>query len=234
MNAKIASFWDDFVDILFPRVCPGCGEPMTGSERQLCTACLISLPRVMPGGLTMTQLDFKFVAFPEVKSVQAFLEYEPKGRVQALLRSLKYEGNCELGVFLGRLCGSEWAAAGRIPDTGLLVPVPLHPRKLKERGYNQSEAFARGLSEVFSLPVDGSLLKRNVYTLSQTGKTKAGRISGMQGVFSVREGVDPAGLCVILLDDVLTTGATLEACAEELRKNGCREIHIITIAAARS
>lgn len=234
MIAKIASFWNDCFDLFFPRVCPACKRPMTGTEYQLCTQCLLFLPRLHAGGLSTPEVESKFSGFREVKSVQAFLEYQAKGKVQSLLRSLKYEGNRDLAFFLGRVYGLDRVSAGGVPQADLLVPVPLHPRKEKERGYNQSGFFAAGLSEVLGIPLDKSLLVRTVYTRSQTGKTRSERIEAMQGVFGVRPGVNLNGLRIVLLDDVLTTGATLEACIGELVRGGCREIHIMTIAAARN
>ncbi len=233
MVTKIVAFWNDCLDLFFPRVCPACKQPVTGTEYQLCTQCLLSLPRLHAGGLSVLEVESKFSGFREVKTVQAFLEYHAKGKVQSLLRSIKYEGNKDLASFLGRVYGLDRVSAGSAPAADLLVPVPLHPRKEKERGYNQSEFFAAGLSEVLAVPLDKSLLVRNVYTRSQTGKTRSERIEAMQGVFGVRPGVNLEKLRIILVDDVLTTGATLEACIGELVRGGCREIHIITIAAAR-
>lgn len=234
MLAKITSFWDDFVDILFPGVCPACGELLTGSEAYLCTSCLISLPRLGSSGLSAPLVDLKFAGFPEVKSVRSFFVYQPKGRVQALLKSLKYDDNKALGVFLGRLWATESRLDKELSSADLIVPVPLHPRRQRERGYNQSACFCEGFSEVSGIPYDASFLQRNIYTLSQTRKTKSERIAAMQGVFSLRPGADPSGLRILLVDDVLTTGATLEGCVEVLVKNGCKSIFITTIAAAQS
>lgn len=151
-----------------------------------------------------------------------------------MLRNLKYENNPELGVFLGRLCASEWRTAGKLPMADVLVPVPLHPKKRNQRGYNQAECFAQGFSEETGIPVDGTLLRRDLYTESQTRKTRTERIAAMQGVFSLRTGTDATKLRIALVDDVLTTGATLEGCTETLVRGGCHDISIITIAAALS
>ncbi|WP_345033055.1 ComF family protein [Ravibacter arvi] len=232
MGTKITSFWEDLVDLFFPRVCPGCGKPMAGSERHICTTCLLSLPWLHNHSLVGAEAAGKFAAFHEVMSVHPFFEYHTKGIVQALLKEIKYKGGSELSRFLGSHCGETWHVSGCPPKVDLVVPVPLHRRKLRQRGYNQSELFAEGLSGPLSTPVDGTLLRREVYTLSQTKKKKEERIAAMQHVFSVRAGVNLAGVGVLLVDDVLTTGATLEGCVEVLVQAGCREIHISTIAAA--
>lgn len=233
MPTKIASFWEDFIDILYPRVCASCHDLLVGTEYELCTRCLLTLPRLQTDGMIGSHVRDKFIGYQQVVSVQSFLEYQSGGKVQRLLHALKYRGDEALGGLMGRLCAEEWSSQGKIPQADVLVPVPLHPRKLRERGYNQSEAFARGFSEISGIQVDTGLLSREIYTLSQTGKSKAERIASMQGVFCVRTGVDVSALRIILMDDVLTTGATLEACIAVLIEAGCRELHIITIAAAR-
>lgn len=231
MFAKIASFWEDFTDLIFPKVCCACNLTLKGTEYLLCTDCLLSLPRIDPDGMLGRQVAEKFIGYREVKSVRAFLEFHPRSKVQRLLHKLKYRGREEVGVFMGKLCAQAFSPEIK---ADLLVPVPLHPRKQKERGYNQSAAFARGFSEISGVPVDAGLLRREKYTLTQTGKSKFERVAGMQGVFTVRPGVDPDSLEIVLMDDVLTTGATLEACVAALVEKGCRNLHIITIAAAHS
>jgi ComF family protein len=114
-----------------------------------------------------------------------------------------------------------------------LLSVPLHPRKKKERGYNQSEAFAQGISEATSLPFSDDLLERIKYTPSQTGKTKIERRENVKGIFRVTDPEQIQGKSIGLVDDVLTTGATLESCVATLMESGCRECYIMTLAATQ-
>ncbi|WP_373331452.1 ComF family protein [Salmonirosea aquatica] len=122
---------------------------------------------------------------------------------------------------------------GTFPTADWLISVPLHKRRFQERGYNQSDAFAEGLSEITGVPWSGTLLVRNRYTKSQTGKTKEERRDNVKGIFEVPDANKIRGKTLILVDDVLTTGATLDACVETLIQAGCDRIYIMTIAAAQ-
>jgi len=231
---KIAAFWQDFIDLLFPRCCEACHRSLSGNEDLLCTSCRLTLPRMSRASTGHELITLRFAGYGEVAGAGAYLRYARGGKVQALVHALKYKGRHELGLLLGRMYGKELALCGEFPDADLIVPVPLHRRKLKERGFNQSQSFAEGLADVQPIPVDPTLLHRAVHTASQTGKSKAERIANVTDIFRVRNGVDLRGKKVILVDDVLTTGATLESCVQTLAKNGCRHIHIMTIAAAQS
>lgn len=230
------SYWSDFLDLLFPRLCVACTRLLVGQEQHLCTSCQATLPRASDDSLLSTQLPYKLAAYPEVCGVDAYLVYRKKGRVQRLLHALKYKKQPEAGMLLGRLYGQELLASGRWPEgVDLIVPVPLHPRKYRQRGYNQSDCLAQGLSESTGVPWQADFLRRTRYTASQTGKNKSERWENVKGIFEL---TDPNATLerrrVILVDDVLTTGATLQACVDVLVKARCKEIYIMTLAAAQS
>ncbi|MCF0071716.1 ComF family protein [Dyadobacter sp. CY261] len=221
----------DFADLLFPRCCESCDQTLQGNEATICTLCRISLPRVGIGGLNNEALQFKFVNLPEILSTHSFLLFTKRSKVQKLLHALKYKGNKDVGILLGYMFGQELRAAGHLPDAEIILSIPLHNKKRKQRGYNQSDMLAEGFSKATGIPWSGTMLKRVRYTATQTGKTKMERRENVQGVFSIRQGFSPKS--VILIDDVLTTGATLEECARTLLATGCREFHILTIALAQ-
>ncbi|GGN08277.1 amidophosphoribosyltransferase [Dyadobacter beijingensis] len=221
----------DFIDLLFPRCCQACDQPLQGNEACICTLCRISLPRVGIGGLHSQTLRFKFVNLPEVASAYSFLIFTKRSKVQKLLHALKYKGDKELGILLGQMFGQELRAAGHLPDAAIVLSIPLHAKKRKQRGYNQSDLLAEGFSKATGIPWSADVLERTRYTATQTGKSKLERRDNVQGVFSVKPGLCPKS--VILIDDVLTTGATLEECARTLLAAGCREFHILTIALAQ-
>ncbi|OJV18603.1 MAG: amidophosphoribosyltransferase [Dyadobacter sp. 50-39] len=221
----------DFADLLFPRCCEACDRVLQGNEVAMCTLCRITLPRVGPDGLHSESLQFKFVNLPEVLSVHSFLLFTKRSKVQKLLHALKYKGNKELGILLGEMFGQELNASGRLPVAEIILSIPLHPKKRKQRGYNQSDLLAEGFSRATNIPWSGTMLERVRYTATQTGKTKMERRDNVHGVFAVKQGFCPES--VILIDDVLTTGATLEECARTLLATGCRRFHILTIALAQ-
>lgn len=228
---KIKMLWSDFIDLIFPRCCEACDQSLVGNEEIICTKCRIALPRIEKESIHTDSLKYKFVNLPDVLSTQAFLLFTKKGKVQKLLHALKYKGNQEVGILLGFMFGQEMMANDTLPKAELIISVPLHKRKISSRGYNQSDLLAEGLSKASDIPWSGTTLVRNKHTETQTGKSKKERQENVNGVFQVNGNVEQKS--VIIIDDVLTTGATLEACIEALKIAGCTEFHILTIAVAQ-
>jgi ComF family protein len=165
-----------------------------------------------------------------VHRVMAFLRFTKKGKSQALLHLLKYKNKPELGEELGRLYGFSLMEKGFAGFWDVLVAVPLHPLKKQRRGYNQSECFARGLSKVLGVPYR-ELLVRRKFTTTQTNKSRLERLENVDDVFALSEGQVTQGLRILLVDDILTTGATLCACAQTLLQGGVKHVDLATIAA---
>jgi ComF family protein len=230
-TVKLSHFLRDFIDLIFPRSCEGCEKALAGNEEVLCTACRISLPRLSRDGLSSGVLQYKFVNEPAIVFTHSFLLFTKKGRVQKLLHALKYRGKKEVGVLLGTMFGQELLANGLLPDADLIVSVPLHEKKRSSRGYNQSDLLAEGFSNATGIPWSGDLLIRNRYTETHTGKNKAERRENVSGVFAVKGQLNAKK--IIVIDDVLTTGATLEECVHTLKQAGCPEFYILTIALAQ-
>ncbi len=228
--ANLITWWRDFVDLVFPRCCEACSRGLVGNEATICTRCRIALPRIEKNSLYAELIRYQFVHIPAVSSTQSFLLFTKRGKVQKLLHAMKYKGNQEVGLVLGRMFGQELVAENRLPEAALIISVPLHQRKLKQRGYNQSDLLAEGLSQATGIPWSGSVLTRKKYTETQTGKSKKERHDNVQGVFEAQrqDGYES----VIILDDVLTTGATLCACIEALKDAGYKQFHVLTIAMA--
>ncbi|WP_426292372.1 ComF family protein [Dyadobacter endophyticus] len=221
----------DFADLLFPRCCESCDQILQGNEATICTLCRITLPRIGSAGLNSESLQFKFVNLPEVHATHSFLLFTKRSKVQKLLHALKYKGNKDVGILLGQMFGQELKASGHLPEAEIILSIPLHPKKRKQRGYNQSDLLAEGFSSATNIPWSGTMLERVKYTATQTGKSKLERRENVQGVFAVKQGFCPQS--AILIDDVLTTGATLEECARTLLSTGCKRFYILTIALAQ-
>ena len=228
---SIKTFWTDFVDLIFPRCCEACDKSLVGNEESICTVCRISLPRIEKDSIHTESLKYKFVNIPEVLSTHSFLLFTKKGKVQKLLHALKYKGNQEVGVLLGSMFGQEMILQDTLPRAELIISVPLHKKKMSKRGYNQADLLAEGFSEATNIPWSGTTLQRTKYTETQTGKTKMERQENVRGVFEINGVFDKKS--AIIIDDVLTTGATIEACIEALKLAGCEEFHVLTIANAQ-
>ena len=227
---NLISVWFDFVDLIFPRCCAACDKGLIGNEEIICTSCRIALPRVQEDSVSAEMIGQKFINIHEVTKTHAYLLFTKKGKVQKLLHALKYKGQAELGVEMGFMFGQEMKAAAMLPDAALIISVPLHAKKKKLRGYNQSDLLAEGFSNATGIPWSSTVLERIKHTATQTGKSKIERRENVKGVFAVRESINYKS--VIIIDDVLTTGATLEECVQTLKSAGCESFTILTIALA--
>jgi ComF family protein len=230
----LGSLWNDFVGLIFPRLCLACREPLVRGESHFCTGCRAELPYTDFHRLPPEQnpLGRRFWGKVPVRHALSYLHFVRHGRVQNLLHELKYQGQRDVGTALGQLYGAELQAAGLATDFDFIVPVPLHPRKLAKRGYNQAAAFADGLAAALQLPSSATALRRTANTKSQTKKDRAQRWNNVATVFEVADPAAIVGQRILVVDDVLTTGATLEACAAALLAAGAREVSLATIACA--
>lgn len=224
----------DFVGLIFPRPCLACREPLVRGENHLCTGCRAELPYTDFHLLLPDQnpLGRRFWGKLPVRHALSYLRFVRHGRVQRLLHELKYQGQRDVGTALGQLYGAELYQAGLAAAFDLIVPVPLHPRKLAKRGYNQAAAFASGLATGLQLPWSATALRRTTHTSTQTQKNRAQRWENVAAVFEVENAQHIIGRRILVVDDVLTTGATLEACGAVLLAAGAAEVSIATIACA--
>lgn len=236
----LTPLFTDLVALLYPTLCLACDEVLISGERECCTQCRVALPYLtyhLPNPTDApadTPLARRFWGKVPVAHTLAYLQFSARGRVQQLLHRLKYENQPEIGRVLGRWFGEELGAAGYGTTVDGLVPVPMHPIKLRRRGYNQATCFADGLAEALQLPVWGGLLEKISDTESQTRKDRLARWQNVTRGFAVSPAAatELAGQRILLVDDVLTTGATLEACTTVLLASGAATVSIATIAAA--
>jgi ComF family protein len=222
----------DFVALLFPQLCPACGESLMAGEHVICTDCRFNLPftnfHQQPDNIVARQFWGKV----NLEAAYALYYFAKGGKVQNLMHHFKYRGMQQIGVLLGNIAGAQLAKSDIFKTVDVIIPVPLHKKRLKQRGYNQSACFADGLAQKLNAVVDESSLIRPRATETQTHKSRFSRFENMQEVFAV---INPEKLInkhVLLVDDVVTTGSTLEACAVQLLKIEGVKLSIATIAYA--
>jgi ComF family protein len=224
---------NDFVSLFFPSYCFGCNQSLVKGEDTLCTRCLLELPKTNYHLLEENPIKNKLIGRLPLKHVWAFLKFRKTGIVQHLLHQLKYNNQPEVAVKLGRNYGQELGQSGYQNEFDVIVPVPLHGSRQRQRGYNQSAKFAEGLSYALSIPWDESISIRTTTTATQTKKSKQERWENVKSVFDIRESEKIKGLRILLVDDVITTGATIEACGQHLVESNCKELSIACIAEAQ-
>ncbi|MFN8206753.1 MAG: ComF family protein [Bacteroidales bacterium] len=224
-------FLDDFIALLYPRICAGCSATLYRQERWLCSRCLYHLPRTNFHRWRNNPVEMIFWGRVPVQYATAGFYFHKKGRFQKIVHEFKYRGGKELGQELGRIIGYDLAGSC-FTESSLIVPVPLHISKLRKRGYNQSECIARGLSEVMDRPLDLESLQRAVPSSTQTRKSRFERWKNVEEIFCLRNPECFSNQHVLLVDDVVTTGATLEACAGTVLQSANSRVSIVTLAVA--
>ena len=209
-------WFDNILNLFYPRVCAACGESLLKDEVTVCMKCRYALPRTGYENNPDNPLAQGFYGRVRFHAVTANFFFAKSGKVQHLIHELKYKGNKEAGIFLGQQIGESIKDAPLFQGIDYLVPVPLHPKREKKRGYNQSMMIARGINEVTGIPIGDRYLVRSVNTATQTRKSAEERFKNVKDIFEVRHAEELEGKHLLIIDDVLTTGATLESCAHQL------------------
>jgi len=221
-----------FLDLFFPRLCKGCGVHLFENENEICKKCLRTLPRTGYELVTDNPAEKLFWGRVHLEKAASVYYYRKGELLQKLLHQLKYKGHYLIGEELGKATGNILKQSGFLNDIDALIPVPLHIKKLRTRGYNQSEYIAYGISGVSAVPLITENLMRIVHTSTQTKKNRFERWENVQNIFTVVHPSQLNGKHLLLIDDVVTTGATLESCALTL-KNYCNvKVSIATVGIA--
>lgn len=223
---------NDFIALFYPRVCVACHASLIKGEDILCTSCLSQLPKTAYHRISDNPVSNRLAGRLPIQFASAFLKFRKGGLVQSLLHELKYNNRPEIGVRIGHLYGQELIDSGMQNNFDLIVPVPLHASRLRKRGYNQSAKFAEGLSAALGTDWEESISLRVSATNTQTHKGRADRWSNVRSAFSVAAIDKVAGKRILLVDDVITTGATIEACGHHLIESGCGSLSVVCIAEA--
>ncbi len=224
--------FDDLVSIFYPRLCAGCNIPLVRGEEVLCLNCLADLPRTNYH-LNMENPVFQiFIGRVRIEQATSYCRFDKGGRLQHLLHQLKYKGNREVGRKMGSVMGFDLVQSNLYQDIDAIIPVPLHPKKEKKRGFNQSVEICKGLSESMHRPIVLGSLIREIHSATQTRKGRFERWENVSGIFGIKNEILLTGKHLLLVDDVVTTGATLEACCGALLGIPGVKVSIATVACA--
>ncbi len=226
--------FNDFISLFYPRICFACGNNLFANENFICTSCLYHLPKTNFHTDKNNPVSKVFWGRVNIESATAFYYYRKGGKVQHLLHQLKYKGHKEIGSFLGKLYGTELADFSHYNEIDAIVPVPLHPKKLRKRGFNQSEMFADGLADALHKKVITTAVERKIATSTQTKKSRYKRWENVSDIFVIKNADELEGKSILAVDDVITTGATMEAFVHCLQQIKGTRITVAAIAFAHS
>lgn len=229
---SVGEHFSDMFGLIYPKICLACERPLMKHEDYLCTFCLYSLPKTNFHFQKDNPISRLLWGKVEIESAAAYFHFEKAGHVQQLIHRFKYKGFKEIGVEIGIHYGLELKNTAPFSAADVIVPVPLHKSKQRKRGYNQSEFFATGLSKSMGIPTDFLSLYRARSTETQTRKSRYERYENVDSIFQLRENHTLKDKHVLLVDDVITTGSTLEACAHTIRGAG-NKVSIVTMAYAK-
>lgn len=224
----------NIINLFFPPVCAGCHSFLVSNENVICTICRHNIPLTNHHLNPENEAFKKFYGRIPVEYTSALLYFHKKGIVQELIHNLKYKGQEQIGTVLGEWYAEDLKNSLTIQSVDEIIPVPLHKRKLRERGYNQVTNFGNALSESLNIPYNPNLLVRNIYSKTQSKKNLLNRSEGIDSIFDVDFTQKDHNKHFLLIDDVITTGSTLEACSNALLKIPGAKISIVCMAMAHS
>ena len=220
----------DFINLFYPKTCNCCERPLLDHEKVICTSCLHQLPLTNFQPNNENQADKVFYGRAEINAAYALLLFRKKNMVQLLLHQLKYKRQFEISYFLGEWTGEILKNSSRFTNIDMVIPVPLHKKRLKERGYNQTEGFAKEIAKSLNAEYRDDLLTKTSSSKKQALKNRISRWNLMEQSFQLTNASAVSGKHILLVDDILTTGATLEACINCLRNSEKIKISIATMA----
>ncbi len=231
---RLAATLKSVMAVLVPQCCAICGRRLSPGERGICSACTVSLPYTRFGARRNNPVERLFIGRFPLGRATSYIFYNRGTDTRNMLFALKYYRRPEIGTEFGRRIATELKGEGFFNGTDMIVPMPLARKRERHRGYNQSLMLARGIAEITGITVDGTLLVRTVDNPTQTMRTPQQRIENVAGIFRTAHEEKIKGKHILLVDDVVTTGATLTACADKLAEAGAETISILTLATSPS
>lgn len=219
----------DFINLVYPQVCPGCNRPLVKQEKEVCLHCISNLPVRL--NIKTEELHQRFYGRLQLEEAFGYLLFKNKGLTQKLLHSIKYKGNKQLAFELGIMFGAKCKELNLFSSVDVVVPIPLHISKFRFRGFNQSAIIAEGLAAGLGIEMNDKAVIRKIKTTTQTKKTRTERWKNVDNTFELVLS-SLANKHVLLVDDVITTGATLESCGQTIVQGATEKLSIACLALA--
>lgn len=234
MINKLTEWGRALADVFMPRLCPVCGKALVADEPYICRGCLAALPRTHLEEVDFNTMEQLFAGKVPIERATGYFYYQKSSPYAQILYDIKYRNRPQMGRWLAARAAGELRNSGFFDDIEVIVPVPLHPSKLAERGYNQSDYLARGLSQALGIPVIDALKSTRAHG-SQTRRSATDRWLNAQHTYALRQAKASQieNKHILLVDDVVTTGATLEACTRALLTVPGTRVSLFTLATAR-
>jgi ComF family protein len=218
-----------FSHLFFPQVCVSCGDKLLVQEKCICLKCIFKLPKTNNFKETDNALEMLMAGRMPFERIASFCLYSKKGVLAPMMQYLKYRNRDDIGVLLGKMYGEDLRGSDFLQPIDIIVPVPLHQKKLKQRGYNQAEMIAKGLSEATSISISTENLVRTIHNPTQTKLDKSRRWENVKEIFDVKNPGQFENKHILLVDDIITTGSTLEACGVALQECNNLKISVAAI-----
>jgi len=231
-NLYINTILTDFIALLYPEICIGCGTSLLLHDKMICFKCSLDLPYTHFEDMNENPVERLFWFKTKIEHASAGFFFSKKGKIQKMIHSFKYHGNSEAAIFMGEQLGALIKKSSRFKNIDLIIPVPLHPKKFKKRGFNQAERIAFGMSVILNIPVNTHALIRAEHNETQTKKALFNRWTNVESIFKIFDSSTVKGKHVLLVDDVITSGSTIEACANQILQIPNTKVSITTLAIA--
>jgi ComF family protein len=222
----------DALHLFYPNCCQGCGSDLIFNNQLLCIRCLQSLPHTRFAWFPDNPIEKIFSGRLNIAAAHSEFYFSKGQLIQELIHQLKYNNNKDIGIYLGEITGESLLQSGRFSGMDAIIPLPMYPDKEYKRGYNQAAIIAEGIAKSMNVPLMNKMVLRSRLTETQTKKHRADRWQNVEGSFNISNPSALMGKKVLLVDDVITTGATIEACAQVISQLSGSAIYIATLAHA--
>lgn len=227
---RIQQYTNDLIHLFYPHICVGCGSDVIEHGQVICAQCFSNLPVTDYFLYANNPVERLFAGRILVQQAGSAFYFTKQSLLQNIMHEIKYRGNIEAGLFIGKQTGIALQQSGRFADIDVIVPMPLSNRRARQRGYNQAAIMTQGMAEILKKPVEDHVAIRKINTATQTGKDRTSRWQTMQHAFTVNDKAALSNKHVLLVDDIVTTGATLEACGEVIAALPGVKLSIATVA----